>query len=177
MRVCKDIVYLQRDLDMYAHTHTHTHTHTRPDQNESVSSWSNVCSHLNYYIKVSKHLSLSQNIEERAYAPTASVWLVSTDTSHVMQWQIGHNITIRGPRGPFRYLGRGKFKIGEDSAVRSAEAIGFVCGGSGITPAYQVLCICMYACACVCMWMRWWERNNTCLSGAVHMHVCMSVCV
>ena len=97
----------------------------------------------------------------------------------MLNWQIGDNISIRGPRGPFRYLGRGKFKIGVDGEVRCAEAIGFVCGGSGITPAYQVCIMCMYVDMYVCMYICMYVYIVVC--GCIYIYiyivVCMHVCM
>mmetsp|Transcript_33513 Transcript_33513/g.52159 ORF Transcript_33513/g.52159 Transcript_33513/m.52159 type:complete len:155 (+) Transcript_33513:82-546(+) len=42
-----------------------------------------------------------------------------------------------GPRGHFEYLGKGAYKISDQKAL--AKQYGFICGGSGITPAYQVI--------------------------------------
>ena len=49
---------------------------------------------------------------------------------------VGHFIEMKGPIGKFEYLGRGKCLIsGKPRAVKSFVMI---CGGSGITPIYQV---------------------------------------
>ena len=43
---------------------------------------------------------------------------------------------VVGPKGDFNYLARGEYAI--SGAKTKAANFGFVCGGSGITPAFQV---------------------------------------
>ena len=42
---------------------------------------------------------------------------------------------VKGPIGHFTYLGRGRFEV--KGAERRTRAFGLICGGTGITPAYQ----------------------------------------
>lgn len=49
---------------------------------------------------------------------------------------IGHSIDFKGPIGKFEYLGRGKCNI--NGTHRSVKRFFMICGGSGITPIYQV---------------------------------------
>ncbi|RMD42453.1 hypothetical protein DV735_g2679, partial [Chaetothyriales sp. CBS 134920] len=49
---------------------------------------------------------------------------------------IGHPIEIKGPIGKFEYLGRGRCLI--SGTERSVTGFVMICGGSGITPIYQV---------------------------------------
>lgn len=50
---------------------------------------------------------------------------------------IGSLVDIKGPIGKFTYLGRGRVSLnGKERSVRSFRMI---CGGSGITPIFQVL--------------------------------------
>ena len=49
---------------------------------------------------------------------------------------IGDTIEVKGPIGHFEYLGNGRVKIHKD--MRPVTHLGFICGGTGITPAYQV---------------------------------------
>lgn len=49
---------------------------------------------------------------------------------------IGHFIEMKGPIGKFEYLGRGKCLI--SGQERMIENFVMICGGSGITPIYQV---------------------------------------
>jgi nitrate reductase (NAD(P)H) len=66
--------------------------------------------------------------------------------------QIGDTIEVKGPLGHFTYLGRGKFTVKHDN--RTAKAFGLICGGTGITPAYQVrVCACLCVCMCVCVYI------------------------
>ena len=50
---------------------------------------------------------------------------------------IGHFVDFKGPIGKFEYLGRGKCEIG--GKLRSVKRFIMICGGSGITPIFQVL--------------------------------------
>ncbi|KAL1628717.1 hypothetical protein SLS56_005709 [Neofusicoccum ribis] len=50
---------------------------------------------------------------------------------------IGHFIDFKGPIGKFEYLGRGRCSV--NGAQRSVKRFVMICGGSGITPIYQVL--------------------------------------
>ncbi|KAL1922436.1 uncharacterized protein VTP21DRAFT_9975 [Calcarisporiella thermophila] len=57
------------------------------------------------------------------------------------QWldamQPGDEIDIKGPTGSFLYEGRGRWAHGKQSG--QAKRIGMICGGTGITPIFQVL--------------------------------------
>lgn len=50
---------------------------------------------------------------------------------------IGHFVDFRGPLGKFEYLGESVCRIG--GKKRTVERFIMVCGGSGVTPIYQVL--------------------------------------
>ncbi|KAH8889792.1 hypothetical protein GQ53DRAFT_195663 [Thozetella sp. PMI_491] len=50
---------------------------------------------------------------------------------------IGHFVEFKGPVGKFEYLGRGRCTIG--GKERQVRRFVMVCGGSGITPIFQVL--------------------------------------
>lgn len=50
---------------------------------------------------------------------------------------IGDIVKAKGPLGHFEYNGQGEFIINGER--RSAKKIGLICGGTGITPAYQVM--------------------------------------
>ncbi len=58
-------------------------------------------------------------------------------SQHLESMAIGDAIEIKGPIGHFTYLGQGSFKVKSD--LRSCKEMGFICGGTGITPAYQVM--------------------------------------
>ena len=49
---------------------------------------------------------------------------------------IGHSIDFKGPVGRFEYLGRGRCNIG--GMERKVKRFFMICGGSGVTPIYQV---------------------------------------
>ena len=50
---------------------------------------------------------------------------------------IGHFVDFKGPIGKFEYFGKGKCEIGGKS--RNIKKFIMICGGSGITPIFQVL--------------------------------------
>lgn len=50
---------------------------------------------------------------------------------------IGHSIDFKGPIGKFEYLGAGRCSI--NRAERPVKTFIMICGGSGITPIFQVL--------------------------------------
>ncbi|KIW77052.1 hypothetical protein Z517_09498 [Fonsecaea pedrosoi CBS 271.37] len=49
---------------------------------------------------------------------------------------IGHFVEIKGPIGKFEYVGRGKCLVYEQERI--VDSFIMICGGSGITPIYQV---------------------------------------
>ena len=53
------------------------------------------------------------------------------------QLPIGHFVEIKGPIGKFEYLGAGACKV--QSQLRQVKRFIMICGGSGVTPIYQVL--------------------------------------
>ena len=56
---------------------------------------------------------------------------------------IGERVAVFGPFGRLCYLGQGRILVQGDASdegeVKCVEEIGFICGGSGITPAWQVM--------------------------------------
>lgn len=50
---------------------------------------------------------------------------------------IGDMLRVKGPLGHFEYTGHGNFLFHGKS--RSASKLGMICGGTGLTPAYQVM--------------------------------------
>lgn len=51
--------------------------------------------------------------------------------------KIGESLSVKGPLGHFEYKGRGRYVL--NGKEGSSEHFGFICGGTGLTPAYQVL--------------------------------------
>ena len=49
---------------------------------------------------------------------------------------IGHSVDFKGPIGKFEYCGKGKYTINGDA--KYVKQFLMICGGSGITPIYQV---------------------------------------
>lgn len=49
---------------------------------------------------------------------------------------IGHGVDFKGPIGKFEYLGKGKCSV--NGAERLVKKLVMICGGSGITPIFQV---------------------------------------
>mmetsp|Transcript_7376 Transcript_7376/g.16226 ORF Transcript_7376/g.16226 Transcript_7376/m.16226 type:complete len:425 (+) Transcript_7376:150-1424(+) len=58
-------------------------------------------------------------------------------TQHLDSLKVGDTLQVLGPKGVFNYTGRGEYEV--DSAKSKASNFGFICGGSGITPAFQVI--------------------------------------
>lgn len=58
-------------------------------------------------------------------------------SQYMEQLQIGDMIKVKGPLGHFEYLGRGRIHVNGEE--RQAKKLGFICGGTGVTPAFQVL--------------------------------------
>ena len=50
---------------------------------------------------------------------------------------IGHTVDFKGPIGKFEYIGRGECSI--NTKIRHIKRFYMICGGSGITPIFQVL--------------------------------------
>ena len=50
---------------------------------------------------------------------------------------LGHFVDFKGPIGKFEYLGKGRCEIG--GRPRAIKKFIMICGGSGITPIFQVL--------------------------------------
>ncbi|KFY20613.1 hypothetical protein V491_03578 [Pseudogymnoascus sp. VKM F-3775] len=50
---------------------------------------------------------------------------------------IGSSVEFKGPIGKFKYLGKGRVSINDSE--RSVRSFRMICGGSGITPIFQVL--------------------------------------
>ena len=59
---------------------------------------------------------------------------MTTALSHL---PVGHWVDFKGPIGKFEYLGRGRFTL--NNRERRAARFIMVCGGSGVTPVFQVL--------------------------------------
>ena len=49
---------------------------------------------------------------------------------------VGHGVDFKGPIGKFEYLGKGKCTV--NGTERSVKNFVMICGGSGITPIFQV---------------------------------------
>mmetsp|Transcript_45779 Transcript_45779/g.108547 ORF Transcript_45779/g.108547 Transcript_45779/m.108547 type:complete len:392 (-) Transcript_45779:33-1208(-) len=60
-------------------------------------------------------------------------------TQHLDSLQIGDTIKVIGPQGAFKYKGYGEYASDYGDIIGKCSKIGFVCGGSGITPAFQVI--------------------------------------
>ncbi|CAG8609554.1 2613_t:CDS:2, partial [Racocetra persica] len=62
-------------------------------------------------------------------------------SQHMEELRIGDCIEVKGPLGTFAYNGRGQYQIknGTKETLHKCKKISLICGGSGITPAYQVI--------------------------------------
>lgn len=73
----------------------------------------------------------------KVYHPCAEFPKGGVLTQQLEQLQVGDAITVAGPRGKHRYLGRGAFEFKEHESQPSARQVRqltFLAGGSGITP-------------------------------------------
>lgn len=53
---------------------------------------------------------------------------------------LGSQIEMKGPIGHFTYHSNGEFSLGNDIGIRvKASKFGFIAGGTGITPVYQIM--------------------------------------
>lgn len=58
-------------------------------------------------------------------------------SQYMEQMKIGDYLKVKGPLGHFEYKGHGRFILrGKEGFARK---IGLICGGTGLTPAYQVM--------------------------------------
>jgi nitrate reductase (NAD(P)H) len=58
-------------------------------------------------------------------------------SQHFESLKVGDTIDIKGPIGHFTYIGRGRYKLHNE--LRQCDSMGMICGGTGITPAFQVI--------------------------------------
>lgn len=63
-------------------------------------------------------------------------------SQHLNSLAIGDKMSLKGPKGNITYLGRGMFNIkkgGECCSPPQVKKLGFIAGGTGITPILQVM--------------------------------------
>ena len=73
----------------------------------------------------------------KVYFPSADGSAAGGRMSMAMEsLPIGHSIDFKGPIGKFEYLGRGRCAI--NGEVREVKSLVMICGGSGVTPVFQV---------------------------------------
>lgn len=58
-------------------------------------------------------------------------------SQYMENMKIGDMLHVKGPLGHFEYKGHGEFVV--KGKKRNASKIGLLCGGTGLTPAYQVM--------------------------------------
>lgn len=58
-------------------------------------------------------------------------------SQYMEEMELGDLLRVKGPLGHFDYKGRGDFIL--KGKPRFADRIGLICGGTGLTPAYQVV--------------------------------------
>ncbi|PXF50055.1 Nitrate reductase [NADH] [Gracilariopsis chorda] len=58
-------------------------------------------------------------------------------SQYMERMDIGDMLKVKGPLGHFDYKGKGRFIV--KGQMRTASKIGLICGGTGLTPAYQVM--------------------------------------
>ena len=59
-------------------------------------------------------------------------------SQHLGKMVVGDSIDVKGPLGHVTYVSRGLLKLGE--VAHKVKKFTMLCGGTGITPIYQVLC-------------------------------------
>jgi nitrate reductase (NAD(P)H) len=59
-------------------------------------------------------------------------------SQHLGKMAVGDSIDVKGPLGHVTYVSRGVLKLGEET--HTVKKFTMLCGGTGITPIYQVLC-------------------------------------
>jgi len=59
-------------------------------------------------------------------------------SQHLEAMQIGDRVAIKGPIGSFKYNGLGHYSHSSGKKGRCLQ-IGMICGGTGLTPIYQIL--------------------------------------
>ena len=59
-------------------------------------------------------------------------------SQHLGKLAVGDSIDVKGPLGHVTYESRGVLKLGEET--HKVKKFSMLCGGTGITPIYQVLC-------------------------------------
>jgi len=65
-------------------------------------------------------------------------------TQWIDKLDIGTDVLMRGPKGRLNYYGDGYFKLGTKQKpvvwyTKKYDKVGMLCGGTGITPIYQIL--------------------------------------
>mmetsp|Transcript_10241 Transcript_10241/g.11773 ORF Transcript_10241/g.11773 Transcript_10241/m.11773 type:complete len:824 (+) Transcript_10241:243-2714(+) len=124
---------------------------TNTEENESIG------------LPIGRHLKLDATIDgsvvERSYTPIPVEGLAANEialcvkiyragenskfpeggkmTQHLESLEAGDHIGVKGPFGLISYKGKGIFSVAGEAKKYSKAA--FVCGGSGITPAYSIL--------------------------------------
>eukprot|EP00172_Hildenbrandia_rubra_P001963 Plantae.Rhodophyta-Hildenbrandia_rubra.ctg2606.p1 GENE.Plantae.Rhodophyta-Hildenbrandia_rubra.ctg2606~~Plantae.Rhodophyta-Hildenbrandia_rubra.ctg2606.p1 ORF type:complete len:614 (+),score=116.95 Plantae.Rhodophyta-Hildenbrandia_rubra.ctg2606:74-1843(+) len=58
-------------------------------------------------------------------------------SQHFESLEIGDLLKVKGPLGHFEYKGKGKIIV--EGKIKIVSQIGLICGGTGITPAFQVI--------------------------------------
>jgi len=59
-------------------------------------------------------------------------------STHMGGMVVGETLELKGPIGHIEYMGKGTFKFGGKDEV-TAKHVGMICGGTGITPMFQVV--------------------------------------
>lgn len=73
----------------------------------------------------------------KVYQPTSEHPEGGVLTQRLDRLQIGDQVQVKGPLGHFSYLGKGMITLSKKESF--CRRIGFLCGGTGITPAYQII--------------------------------------
>ncbi len=80
---------------------------------------------------------VSRDCEKGSFTLCIKIYPDGKLTSYLDTLNIGDYLECRGPLGHFEYQGQGQFVLNGEK--KFAKSIGLICGGTGLTPAYQVM--------------------------------------
>lgn len=124
-----------------------------------------ICQHVLFRAKIPTKTSPDGEVVVRKYTPTSSInekgffdvpikiyqKNISPEfpdggifTQYLDSLKIGEYLEMAGPSGKVTYLGGGVFqqKTQEEVQLKKVKNIGLICGGTGITPCFQLLQYC-----------------------------------
>ena len=110
------------------------------------------------YSKITSGFDKNRNLVKRSYTPISRVnqrgcvtFLIKVYhpterfpeggilTQYLSNLHIGDTITMDGPKGKVRYLGKGVFYFKKTEKKKKFNKISMIAGGTGIAPCYQLI--------------------------------------